>query len=247
MNPGATPELEQVVPKTPIVPPVILDDPSSLVASLLPSPSLLISNLPTILFSQLSDVDPLVRPYGNVTQVKLLPKSTSDALCDTVSVAVEFEAVAHAQDAKEALHGQVYANSTLLVQFVQPKDQAAAMPSITVNDTQQAMFGNTVPFVPLRSHSASRAQNCPSAASSLNPFASPFVAGGCCSGSVSLPVTACHTPVPASDPHSLAKATSFASLTGPQQVSFPINKSFFNRSSALDPFLASRSSSPGSR
>lgn len=90
-------------------------DPAPLKTSSWPTSSLLVTNLPTLLFSQIQDLHPLFYPFGPIEKleiVNILPTGT-------MSVIVRYTTSTIAQEAKEALHGQRYGINQLEVRFVQ--------------------------------------------------------------------------------------------------------------------------------
>ncbi|KAG9221901.1 hypothetical protein CCMSSC00406_0005726 [Pleurotus cornucopiae] len=111
-----------------------LPDAHCLSVALFPTNILLVKNLPTFLFSQISDLKPLFYPFGPIKQLKLLsasgngPLNSSDTLrpstdmlpdsVDTASAIVEFTSLSNAEDAKLSLHGQIYANLVVAVYFL---------------------------------------------------------------------------------------------------------------------------------
>lgn len=93
--------------------------------SLAPSSKLLVSNLPTLLFAQASDLQPLFYPFGPIKEVKLMDSPTLGN--GTTSALVEYVNIFNAQEAKDALQRQFYGTSRLEVRFIQdPVDSAAA-------------------------------------------------------------------------------------------------------------------------
>ncbi|KAG6875369.1 hypothetical protein C0992_004091 [Termitomyces sp. T32_za158] len=90
---------------------------ASLATSLTPTPTLLVLNLPSLIFSQTQDMHPLFYPFGRIK--KLSPvEAPSD---DTTSVIVEYETAVIAQEAKETLHGQFYVGHEIHVHYVRHK------------------------------------------------------------------------------------------------------------------------------
>ena len=81
-----------------------------------PTPSLLIKNLPAVLFSQISDLHPLLGPYGDVKKLEILP-STSEERTHVTAI-VEYATTSQATEAAHALHGQAYSNAPISVEFV---------------------------------------------------------------------------------------------------------------------------------
>jgi hypothetical protein len=91
-------------------------DLGSYTASLDPTPTLLVSKLPAILFSQTQDLEPLFYPYGSIKNLQI----TGIGPNGTLSVLVQYHSVANAREAKVALHGQNYINCEVEVRFLQP-------------------------------------------------------------------------------------------------------------------------------
>lgn len=120
--------------------------------SLAPSSKLLISNLPTLLFAQASDLHPLVYPFGPIKEVKLLDSATPGNC--TTSALVEYVNTSDAQEAKDALQRQLYGSSFLEVWFIQ-----GSIHPVTCSAYAQS------PMLPKTSDAG------------LNPFATPFVVG----------------------------------------------------------------------
>ncbi|KAG5636835.1 hypothetical protein H0H81_006662 [Sphagnurus paluster] len=90
---------------------------ASLTPSLAPTPTLLATNLPTLLFSQTQDMHPLFYPFGRIKKLNLVETSSEES----TAVIVEYESAAIAQEAKENLHGQYYAGHQIAVHFVRSK------------------------------------------------------------------------------------------------------------------------------
>jgi hypothetical protein len=122
--------------------------------SLAPSSKLLISNLPTLLFAQASDLHPLVYPFGPIKEVKLLDSATLGNC--TTSALVEYANTSDAQEAKDALQRQLYGSSCLEVWFIQ-----GSIHPVACSATAYAQS----PLLPKTSDAV------------LNPFATPFVIG----------------------------------------------------------------------
>ncbi|KAG1747372.1 hypothetical protein EDB19DRAFT_1686992 [Suillus lakei] len=122
--------------------------------SLAPSSKLLVSNLPTLLFAQASDLHPLFYPFGPIKEVKLVGSATLGN--GTTSALVEYVHVFNAQEAKDALQRQFYGNSRLEVRFIQD--------NIHRVDSSAATYAQS-PVLPETSDAG------------LNPFAAPFVFG----------------------------------------------------------------------
>ncbi|KAF7980536.1 hypothetical protein HWV62_37671 [Athelia sp. TMB] len=121
--------------------------------------TILVKNLPTLLFSSVSDLDPLLRPFGSVSSIDFMTDSTSDGTSNTAIV--KFDSFEDAQEAKERLDGQVYAGLTLRLEHM------SAMPSpATAQPRDLPLWAfPTRDNTPLAS-----AKN-----KNLNPLAAPFV------------------------------------------------------------------------
>lgn len=96
-------------------------DPSSLAPCSVPTPSLLVSNLPTILFSQAQDLHPLFFPFGHIEKLEIVQVSP----LGTMSVIVQYSTPCAAQEAKDSLNGQHYGNSQIKARFVMPCNSMA--------------------------------------------------------------------------------------------------------------------------
>ncbi|KAI0251078.1 hypothetical protein BJV78DRAFT_1317820 [Lactifluus subvellereus] len=111
--------------------------------------SIVVHNLPALLFAQDSDLEPLFCPFGDVKEIrKQCPPSAIQSRTNAISVVVTYSSVAGAREAKAALHGQSYGDGPLMVESFLP-------------------FENSESSWKLDRHNLSR--------SSLNPCASPFV------------------------------------------------------------------------
>lgn len=80
-------------------------------------PILLVTNLPTVLFCSASDLYPLLCPFGDVVQLKVLNRPTAP---DTLSVTVEYKTMIQAQEARESLDGQFYADRCVKAELLLP-------------------------------------------------------------------------------------------------------------------------------
>ena len=72
-----------------------------------------------LLFSQPSELEPLLLPFGQIKKVDVLETSGSGAT-GSITVAVEYATADSAYEAKMTLDGQVYINHVLKIEFVQP-------------------------------------------------------------------------------------------------------------------------------
>ncbi|KAK7441024.1 hypothetical protein VKT23_016805 [Stygiomarasmius scandens] len=82
-----------------------------------PSVTILVTNLPFILFSSTSDLEPLLRPFGKITKLEMIALPSPQ---ETTSALVEYTALEDAKDAKESLQGQCYANYRVNAEYVCP-------------------------------------------------------------------------------------------------------------------------------
>ncbi|KAH9478687.1 Protein elav [Psilocybe cubensis] len=82
----------------------------------MPTPSLLVSNIPTLLFSQAQDLQPLFLPFGHIEKLEIVHVSPAG----TMSVLVQYSRASVAQEAKDSLSGQLYGNHCLEVRYVKP-------------------------------------------------------------------------------------------------------------------------------
>lgn len=124
----------------------------------IPTSKLLVSNLSTILFTQVSDLHPLFYPFGPVKDIKILRSSPVSPLDTTVTAMVEYVNVSSAQEAKETLQLQSYAGHPIEAHYICD----AGLPTHT----------NPSPFL-----SGSLFGHGKSSDIGLNPFAIPFNIG----------------------------------------------------------------------
>jgi hypothetical protein len=83
--------------------------------------SIVVHNLPALLFTQDSDLEPLFCPFGEVKEIrKQGPSSSSQSRAGTISVLVTYSSVTGAREAKIALHGQTYGDTPIIVDFLLP-------------------------------------------------------------------------------------------------------------------------------
>ncbi|KAJ3556562.1 hypothetical protein NM688_g1962 [Phlebia brevispora] len=114
------------------------------------SPTLLVTNLPSVLFSQPADLQPLLCPFGDVKNLKIVTDSPA-AEQGNISVIVEYKTTSQAKDARDTLSGQIYANQPVQVEFLLPK----------------------TPALDVDSHSWSSVKG--ESKTGLNPYAAPFL------------------------------------------------------------------------
>ncbi|KAF8265411.1 hypothetical protein EI94DRAFT_329097 [Lactarius quietus] len=80
--------------------------------------SILVRNLPALLFAQDSDLEPLFCPFGDVKDIQRQGATRSHT--DTISVIVTYSSVAGAREAKAGLEGQRYGDTPLIVEYLPP-------------------------------------------------------------------------------------------------------------------------------
>jgi len=91
-------------------------DPACLATCSVPTTSLLVTNLPTLLFSQAQDLHPLFFPFGHIEKLEIVQVSP----LGTMSVVVQYSAAHVAQEAKETLNGQLYGSYQIEARYVIP-------------------------------------------------------------------------------------------------------------------------------
>ena len=91
-------------------------DPAFLATCSVPTTSLLVTNLPTLLFSQAQDLHPLFFPFGHIEKLEIVQVSP----LGTMSVVVRYSAAHVAQEAKETLSGQLYGSYQIEARYVKP-------------------------------------------------------------------------------------------------------------------------------
>ena len=85
--------------------------------------SILVRNLPALLFAQDSDLEPLFCPFGDVKEIRRQGVSSATrSHTDTISVIVTYSSVAGAREAKAVLEGQRYGDIPLIVEYLPPFD-----------------------------------------------------------------------------------------------------------------------------
>jgi hypothetical protein len=115
-----------------------------------PTTTIVVTNLPTVLFSHPADLHPLFCPFGKIKKLEIL--TTPVHFTDSFSVTVEYSTTSSAQEAKETLQGQSYAGHTLTVEHVR-----TVTPGVESRSGSSTSSGGNVNT------------------SSLNPLAAPFV------------------------------------------------------------------------
>lgn len=167
--------------------------------------ALLVTNLPPLLFSQISDLEPLLCPYGPIVRVEFLGSCSGlnsnlgpgsnidqntnrnlvlDGKMTSTSVIVEYTNLASAQEAKLCLHGQVYAGFGLEVDYVRgsPAGRTGVPVLASFHVATLPSSPNTMPQTYSGSGSGVKKaehrdenNNGPFSYMSLNPLAAPFV------------------------------------------------------------------------
>lgn len=97
-------------------------NPASLATTFVPTMSLLVTNLPTMLFSQVQDLQPLFVPFGQIEKLEIVQVSA----LGTMSAFVQYASVSIAQEAKDCLDGQIYGNYQIEARYVRPNTSAAS-------------------------------------------------------------------------------------------------------------------------
>ncbi|KAI0346406.1 hypothetical protein BDW22DRAFT_1352461 [Trametopsis cervina] len=111
---------------------------------------LIITNLPSVLFSQVADLHPLLYPFGEITDLKILSEKPEDG---TIVVFVEYKTLSQAREARESLRGQQYTSQPVRAEFFQPAPVVSQIPSDsdfwpTYNaDTKMALNPLAAPFL----------------------------------------------------------------------------------------------------
>jgi hypothetical protein len=116
MIPACSPEL------TRLVTPVSENYPQRIAPVLRPVSALLVTNLPSVLFSQVSDLHPLLCPFGEIVDLKIV---SEDAQAGTITVFVEYQTSSQAEEARATLRAQRYTSEPVNAEYVQPNPQAA--------------------------------------------------------------------------------------------------------------------------
>ncbi|KAI0355937.1 hypothetical protein OH77DRAFT_1478854 [Trametes cingulata] len=106
----------------------------------MPSSSLLIKNLPAVLFSQLSDLHPLLGPFGDINKLEIHPSASGDRA--HVSAIVEYATISQATEAAAALDGQAYSHPPLRVEYLR-----TCSPASGESDGKPGLNPRAAPFV----------------------------------------------------------------------------------------------------
>ncbi|KAI4525069.1 hypothetical protein K525DRAFT_235012, partial [Schizophyllum commune Loenen D] len=83
--------------------------------------TILVTNLPSVLFSQAADLRPLLCPFGIIKNLQVIKAGSALATStaeSTTTVLVEYQHPAEAEDAYRTLKGQSYAQFSLEVQYL---------------------------------------------------------------------------------------------------------------------------------
>ncbi|THV01968.1 RNA-binding domain-containing protein, partial [Dendrothele bispora CBS 962.96] len=102
--------------ETPLEPPAPLRPSNhAFTLTFTPSNTILVTNLPFILFSSTSDLEPLLRPFGKVSKLEMIALPSPQ---ETTSALVEYTTLEEAKEAKEHLQGQCYASYRVNAEYV---------------------------------------------------------------------------------------------------------------------------------
>ncbi|KAL4079499.1 hypothetical protein J3A83DRAFT_4086330 [Scleroderma citrinum] len=102
-----------------------------------PATNLLASNLPTLLFAQVSDLQPLFRPFGPIKKISIL-QASHNTLDSSITAVVEYVDISSAQEARDSLHFQTYAGHLIDVHYV-----CDNLPPTDVLDTPVLRYSST--------------------------------------------------------------------------------------------------------
>lgn len=83
-----------------------------------PTSKLLVSNLSTVLFTQVSDLHPLFYPFGPIKDIKILESLPVGPMDTTFTAVVEYVNISSAQEAKEALQFQSYVGHPIEAHYI---------------------------------------------------------------------------------------------------------------------------------
>lgn len=110
---------------------------SDMLPSLLPSAVIRVSNLPSMLFSQDSDLHPLLMPFGEIKSLNVRPSPSQDS---TSIVLVEYATVHSAKEARETIAGQSYAGHDLQVTYLWTPEQVPRRTAYDVRNESHPPF-----------------------------------------------------------------------------------------------------------
>lgn len=134
-----------------------------LTPSLTPTTTLVVTNLPLVLFSQAQDLRPLFFPFGRIQKLEILEKSAKGVL----TVVVQYDTTSAAQEAKEGLQGQCYGELQIEAGFARQMSNSLA-PCQGIN------------------------KNCADDRPPLNPFATSFSFGSAQNSAFFGPTGSCY-------------------------------------------------------
>ncbi|KAF7790488.1 hypothetical protein EIP86_001443 [Pleurotus ostreatoroseus] len=133
------------------------------------STTLLVTNLPSVLFSQPADLQPLLCPFGEIKNLQIVNNGPG-AEQGNISVVVEYKTLTQAMEARDSLSGQVYTNQPVQADFMVPK----TAPSAEV-DAYAWPSAKAEPKIGLNPYAPPfLAQNAPSQDVPMMPFASHY-------------------------------------------------------------------------
>ncbi|OCH88422.1 hypothetical protein OBBRIDRAFT_813659 [Obba rivulosa] len=108
-----------------------------------------VSNLPSVLFSQLLDLHPLFCPFGDIKKIEILASDSGNAQQGHINVIVEYATIAQAQEAHDGLHGQMYSSIPVAVEFMQDLDSPDldASSMLSIGDNKIGLNPHAAPFL----------------------------------------------------------------------------------------------------
>ncbi|KAJ3985833.1 hypothetical protein F5890DRAFT_1507540 [Lentinula detonsa] len=109
----------------------------SFVLTFTPTNSLLVTNLPFILFANTSDLEPLLFPFGSIKKLETI---TLPSPQETTSALVEYDALESATEAKVSLQGQCYAQYRINAEYVVFSDASPVPPVAAFSDLDDFEF-----------------------------------------------------------------------------------------------------------
>ena len=142
--PDASKDGVQTPADTAVAPCLLPSGHNSLVLSLTPTPTLLVMNLPVFLFSQTTDLHPLLLPFGKIHKLEILPVIPGQSP-GTLRVVVEYCSSSCAKEAKETIQGQYYSNCAVAVEFLASESTS---PQVQDAPAGGAKTSNLNPYAP---------------------------------------------------------------------------------------------------